>query len=622
MSDKIMYNTIQTILADLKRKLSMDRDETIKGQYTFEKTPEFPSNPFQNSGKNYLIISGRGTPLENYNEFLETYAKLSVYKGFWNIGTSYSEGNIVLSSGQYYKAKEDISGTPSQDPDYEMGSTDYWQFIEFQEDVPFEDIWNIDDYGMYRDFAIDDLVQMYVEVYDEALEDYIYGYAKYKCIQNITLNKAPDIDTQRWEVYNGEVLIPSVNNRYTVVLNPGYYGGIIVSNVQYVDIVSLTGEPNVIVDGFEALANNVLIKGIKTTISRFKIGNNLSSLTISNCTGSQHRDFCVDDVQVINSSKVISGTFINCKSTVGGAFGTYERCSGTFIDCVGSGNESSFAFGNTASGVFINCSGTKASFGGGLGNDTWPYGKATGTFINCELIVSNLGGTPTHGFGYIESSGVFIGIRTGITGNAFCGVNVDYASGGITRVSGYYYNCTVGKWSFGGCYGDGGTGLFTGRAINCVADIGSFGGGDDGAGIAGKLINCTILSRLGLTDMVYDTPFTFKNVYKRPILVTTDNVITLEQHNLKVGDPIVFYTTDTLPTGLLTDTLYYVAQTNLSTNGFSVSVQPGGAVVSITAGTGNGTHTCDTCVMVNCVDARGVIYNYHPKTGLIKTPNI
>ena len=51
MSDKIMYNTIQTILADLKRKLSMDRDETVKGQYTFEKTPEFPSNPFQKSGR-------------------------------------------------------------------------------------------------------------------------------------------------------------------------------------------------------------------------------------------------------------------------------------------------------------------------------------------------------------------------------------------------------------------------------------------------------------------------------------------------------------------------------------------------------------------------------------------
>lgn len=51
MSDKIMYNTIQNILEDLKRKLSMDRDETVKGQYTFEKTPEFPSNPFQKSGR-------------------------------------------------------------------------------------------------------------------------------------------------------------------------------------------------------------------------------------------------------------------------------------------------------------------------------------------------------------------------------------------------------------------------------------------------------------------------------------------------------------------------------------------------------------------------------------------
>lgn len=47
----IQYDTIQQILKELKFLLHKDRDEVITGKYTFEQTPDFPSNPFQKSGR-------------------------------------------------------------------------------------------------------------------------------------------------------------------------------------------------------------------------------------------------------------------------------------------------------------------------------------------------------------------------------------------------------------------------------------------------------------------------------------------------------------------------------------------------------------------------------------------
>jgi hypothetical protein len=70
----------------------------------------------------------------------------------------------------------------------------------------------------------------------------------------------------------------------------------------------------------------------------------------------------------------------------------------------------------------------------------------------------------------------------------------------------------------------------------------------------------------------------------------TANILSLNNHGLVVGDPVIFTTTGTLPTGLATATIYYVIATNLGANQFSVSTSLGGAIATFST-TGSGTHT-------------------------------
>ena len=66
------------------------------------------------------------------------------------------------------------------------------------------------------------------------------------------------------------------------------------------------------------------------------------------------------------------------------------------------------------------------------------------------------------------------------------------------------------------------------------------------------------------------------------------DTITSAGHGLSDGDAIRVTSTGTLPTGLSTNTTYYII--NSSTDTFEVSTAPGGSAVDIT-GTGSGTHT-------------------------------
>jgi hypothetical protein len=71
---------------------------------------------------------------------------------------------------------------------------------------------------------------------------------------------------------------------------------------------------------------------------------------------------------------------------------------------------------------------------------------------------------------------------------------------------------------------------------------------------------------------------------------STTNILSCTGHGLNVGDPVMFTTTTTLPTGLVANTTYYVISTNLGANQFSVSTSFNGSIQSITAA-GSGTHT-------------------------------
>lgn len=74
------------------------------------------------------------------------------------------------------------------------------------------------------------------------------------------------------------------------------------------------------------------------------------------------------------------------------------------------------------------------------------------------------------------------------------------------------------------------------------------------------------------------------------ISAASPGVVTWEGHGLNAGQPIVFSSSGSLPTGLTEGVVYYVIATGLTQNSFSVSATPGGTGVG-TTGAGSGTIT-------------------------------
>lgn len=72
--------------------------------------------------------------------------------------------------------------------------------------------------------------------------------------------------------------------------------------------------------------------------------------------------------------------------------------------------------------------------------------------------------------------------------------------------------------------------------------------------------------------------------------IASPAVVTATAHGLVVGDKIHFTTTGALPTGVSTNTDYYVISAGLTTNAFEFALSPSGTVVN-TTGTQSGVHT-------------------------------
>jgi len=156
---------------------------------------------------------------------------------------------------------------------------------------------------------------------------------------------------------NGAAL--STSNRIKIVVSPGTYTFTtpFVVDAEFIDIVSLTGDADVMLDGINVTANDVYLKGLNTGAEAFTIATNLSSLICENCIGGDS------------------------------SFGYGVIVSGTFTNCTGGIN--SFGYANVASGVFTNCTGGDGSFGGDTGDIT---GVASGTFTNCIGGMASFGG--------------------------------------------------------------------------------------------------------------------------------------------------------------------------------------------------------------------------------------
>lgn len=74
------------------------------------------------------------------------------------------------------------------------------------------------------------------------------------------------------------------------------------------------------------------------------------------------------------------------------------------------------------------------------------------------------------------------------------------------------------------------------------------------------------------------------------VTIATPGVFTKTTHGYIVGDKLHFTTTGALPTGLSTNTDYYVISAGLTADAFQVALTPGGAAVN-TSGSQSGVHT-------------------------------
>lgn len=96
------------------------------------------------------------------------------------------------------------------------------------------------------------------------------------------------------------------------------------------------------------------------------------------------------------------------------------------------------------------------------------------------------------------------------------------------------------------------------------------------------------------------------------ISIATPGVVTWAAHGLGANDPVKFTTTGALPTGITSNTTYYVVGASVTTNTFQVSATPGGSAIN-TTGTQSGTHTAisaaygdgDGATTFNVPDLRG-----------------
>lgn len=96
------------------------------------------------------------------------------------------------------------------------------------------------------------------------------------------------------------------------------------------------------------------------------------------------------------------------------------------------------------------------------------------------------------------------------------------------------------------------------------------------------------------------------------ISIATPGVVTWANHGLGANDPVKFTTTGALPTGLTSNTTYYVVGASVTANTFQVSATAGGAAIN-TTGTQSGVHTAisaaygdgDGSTTFNVPDLRG-----------------
>jgi hypothetical protein len=115
-------------------------------------------------------------------------------------------------------------------------------------------------------------------------------------------------------------------------------------------------------------------------------------------------------------------------------------------------------------------------------------------------------------------------------------------------------------------------------------------------------------TQIGLTDFGKWARDTFRN-YANPTVtfsIASPCVMTLQSHNLSVGDMVIPFTTGALPTGLTSGTTYYV-QSVPSADTVTLSATSGGSAIN-TSGTQSGTHTISSNNVLTYAGLRSEIF--------------
>lgn len=388
---------------ELSERIAISENEVDKAKLVDLRLLDIAKRSIAIFGTNYVLVSGKGTPTENAAELQAAFNATKLL-------------NRLV--GNYTIGAEDIFGF---------------------------------------DFKIGDVVTMYDENEDEQ-----YYYQATSIITDC--QEEPYEGAANWNFLpNGytPTLSLSATNRFTIIVAPGTYtfGSVFLVDQKYVDIVSLTGAIDVVLNGINITSNDNKIKGINCVSRRFQIASGLNLLVVEDCIALAQYSFQVSGTSTVNLGNTVSGTFINCK--VGRyAFAYKETANGLFENCNAIVGADSFAQGGTASGIFINCHSVYDGMFGLL---------ASGTFKNCSAGGGSFGGN-TGG----NASGNFYDC----TGTGY------HCFGDIA--SGNFYKCKGVQGNFAG--GFLATLTFTGKAFHCVSGEGSFGK----TALTGKLHFCKI----------------------------------------------------------------------------------------------------------------------------------
>ncbi|MFT3753680.1 MAG: hypothetical protein QM800_12680 [Paludibacter sp.] len=234
--------------------------------------------------------------------------------------------------------------------------------------------------------------------------------------------------------YSDITEIQAKSTKITVIVAPGEYkfniNNSFTVDTNCVDIVSLTGNRDIKINGLKVSTANVLLKGFDAGEQKIQIINALDLTTVfDNCIGG------VESFSVMDDN--LGGTFINCECTASGfnAFNSFINEAARFINCKSVYN--SFGYNALAVyGYFENCEAGDNSFASYLNSG---LGLVHATFKNCK-------------------------------GGNYC-----FGSSAKIGANAIFDNCHTGDYGFGSCDGEYSSELLGGSFSHCSCKEAGFG---------------------------------------------------------------------------------------------------------------------------------------------------